>query len=105
MEPANVAAFLLFDASFPRSIAVCVRTIDDLVRRLAALPDLRGAPVTIGALAALRAISARTDIDAVLSAGLHDFLDQVQRQLIRLSNHLASTFFGHEHAAASQDQA
>jgi hypothetical protein len=29
----------------------------------------------------------------------------VQRQLIRLSNHLGSTFFGHEHAAASQDQA
>ena len=105
MEPAKVAAFLLFDPAFPRSIAVCVRTIDDLFRRLAALPDLRGAPATMGALAALRAVSERTDIDAVLSAGLHDFLDQVQRQLIRLCDDLGSTFFGHDHAAASQDQA
>ena len=105
MEPANVAAFLLFDPSFPRSIAVCVRTIDDLFRRLAELPGLRGAPATMGALAALRAVSERTDIDAVLSAGLHDFLDQVQRQLIRLCDDLGSTFFGHDHAAASQDQA
>jgi uncharacterized alpha-E superfamily protein len=61
--------------------------------------------VTIGTLATLRAVSERTDIDAVLSAGLHEFLDQVQRQLIRLCDDLGSTFFGHDHAAASQDQA
>jgi uncharacterized alpha-E superfamily protein len=105
MEPAKVAAFLLFDPGFPRSIAVCVRRMDDLFRGLAALPDLRGAPVTMGVLEGLRAVSERTDIDEVLSAGLHGFLDQVQRQLIRLCDDLGSTFFGHSHAAASQHQA
>jgi uncharacterized alpha-E superfamily protein len=105
MEPAKVAGFLLFDPGFPRSIAVCVRSMDDLFRGLAALPDLRGAPVIMGALEGLRAVSERTDVDEVLSAGLHAFLDQVQRQLIRLGNDLGSTFFGHDHAAASQDQA
>jgi uncharacterized alpha-E superfamily protein len=57
------------------------------------------------ALEALRAVSERTDIDEVLSVGLHGFLDQVQRQLIGLSDELGSTFFGHDHAAASQHQA
>jgi uncharacterized alpha-E superfamily protein len=104
MEPAKVAAFLLFDPAFPRSIAVCVRTIDELFGRLAALPDLRGAPLAAGALEALRAVGEGSAIDEVLSAGLHDFLDQVQRQLIRLSDDLGRTFFGHDHAATSQDQ-
>jgi uncharacterized alpha-E superfamily protein len=105
MEPAKVAGFLLFDPGFPRSIAVCVRRMEDLFRGLAALPDLRGAPVIVGALEGLRAVSERTDIEEVLSAGLHGFLDQVQRQLIGLSDDLGRRFFGHEHAAASQHQA
>jgi uncharacterized alpha-E superfamily protein len=105
MEPAKVAGFLLFDPGFPRSIAVCVRAMDELFRGLAALPDLRGARVIIGALEGLRAVSERSDIDEVLSAGLHGFLDQVQRQLIGLCDDLGSAFFGHEHAAASQHQA
>jgi len=105
MEPAKVAGFLLFDPGFPRSIAVCVRRMDDLFRGLAALPDLRGAPVIMDALEELRAVSERTEIEEVLSAGLHGFLDQIQRQLIGLSDDLGSTYFGHEHAAASQYQA
>jgi uncharacterized alpha-E superfamily protein len=105
MEPAKVAAFLLFDPGFPRSIAVCVRGMDELFRGLTALPELRGAPLAMRALEGLCAVSERTDIDEVLSAGLHGFLDQVQRQLIALSDDLARQFFGHDHAAASQHQA
>ena len=54
MEPAKVAGFLLFDPGFPRSIAVCVRRMDELFRGLASLPDLLGAPVSVGALEGLR---------------------------------------------------
>jgi uncharacterized alpha-E superfamily protein len=106
MEPAKVAGFLLFDPGFPRSVAVCVREMADLFRGLTSLPDLSGAPVRMGALEALRRSSGATDVNRVLTTGLHEFLDQLQLQLIRLTNDLGSTFFGHrdEHVAASQDQ-
>jgi uncharacterized alpha-E superfamily protein len=106
MEPAKVAGFLLFDPGFPRSVAVCVREIDELFRGLTSLAELSGAPARMGALEALCRARGRSDVDEVLTSGLHEFLDQLQLQLIRLTNDLGSTFFGHrdEHVAASQDQ-
>lgn len=106
MEPAKVAGFLLFDSGFPRSVAVCVREMDELFAGLRSLPDLANAPVRMGGLEALRRVSETTDVNAVLTTGLHEFLDQLQLQLIRLTNDLGSTFFGHrdDHVAASQDQ-
>jgi uncharacterized alpha-E superfamily protein len=106
MEPAKVADFLLFDRGFPRSVAVCVREMDELFGGLTSLPDLAGAPVRMGALEALRRASEASDVNQVLTTGLHEFLDQLQLQLIGLTNDLRSTFFGHldDHVAASQDQ-
>jgi uncharacterized alpha-E superfamily protein len=107
MEPAKVVGFLLFDPGFPRSVAVCLREVDELFGGLASLADLRAAPVRVDALDAVRAATARSsEIDEVVASGLHDFLDQLQRQLIRLSDDLGSTFFGHrdDHVTASQDQ-
>jgi uncharacterized alpha-E superfamily protein len=86
--------FLLFDPGFPRSVAVCLREVDELFGGLASLADLRAATAR------------SSEIDEVVASGLHDFLDQLQRQLIRLSDDLGSTFFGHrgDHVTASQDQ-
>jgi uncharacterized alpha-E superfamily protein len=106
MEPAKVAGFLLFDRGFPRSVAVCVREMDELFSGLTSLSELAGAPVRMGALEALRRVAEATDVNAVLTENLHDFLDQLQLQLIGLGNDLGRTFFGHrhDHVAASQDQ-
>lgn len=92
MKPANVAAFLLFDPSFARSVAVCVREIDELFRRLAALPELAELAVTSDALEQLRAMS-RSRIDDVLQSGLHAFLDQIQILLGAVTNELGARFF------------
>jgi uncharacterized alpha-E superfamily protein len=97
MEPANVAGFLLLDPSFPRSVAVCIRQVDELFRSLTVLPELKGRSATPPSLEALRVIAGRSEIEEVLDAGLHDFLDGIQRQLIEFTNTLGSTFFGHRH--------
>lgn len=97
MDPARVAGFLLLDPCFPRSVAVCVRQVDELFRGLLALPEIEGHGMPPPALDALRAAVARGEIEEVLSAGLHDFLDQIQRHLIDLTDSLASTYFGHRH--------
>jgi uncharacterized alpha-E superfamily protein len=107
MGPAKVAGFLLFDRGFPRSVAVCVREIDELFGGLTALADLAGAPRRMGALEGLRRAVEPDDVNQVLTRGLHEFLDQLQLQLIGLTDDLSNTFFGHrdDHVAASQDQA
>jgi uncharacterized alpha-E superfamily protein len=97
MHPAKVAGFLLLDPSFPRSVTVCVKEVDELFRSLTELPEIQGRVVTPPALEALRAIADGSEIDQVLRAGLHDLLDQIQRQLINLTDTLGSTFFGHRH--------
>jgi uncharacterized alpha-E superfamily protein len=106
MEPAKVAGFLLFDRGFPRSVAVCVREMDQLFRGLTSLEDLSGTAARLGSLEGLRRAAQATDVNEVLTTGLHEFLDQLQLQLIALTNDLGSTFFGHrdDHVAASQDQ-
>jgi uncharacterized alpha-E superfamily protein len=83
-----------------------VREMDTLFRGLTSLSELAGAPVRMGALEALRRAGEATDVNQALTTGLHEFLDQLQLQLIRLTDDLGSTFFGHrdDHVAASQDQ-
>ncbi len=96
MQPARVAGFLLFDLAFPRSVALCIRQIDELALALAALIGQDDPPWTMGPLSALRQV-ARTTIDDVMAAGLHDFLDQIQRHLIALTDELAAGLFGHRY--------
>jgi uncharacterized alpha-E superfamily protein len=96
MQPAKVAEFLLFDLAFPRSVALCVREIDELALALAAQIGQRDPPWAAGPLSALRQV-ARTTIDEVMGAGLHEFLDQIQGHLIALTDELGAGLFGHRY--------
>jgi uncharacterized alpha-E superfamily protein len=97
MHPAKVADFLLFDRAFPRSVASCVREVDEMIRGLAEALDQSDPPWATEALSSLRAISAEVTIEDVLGSGLHDFLDQVQQQLIALTDALGDSLFGHRY--------
>jgi uncharacterized alpha-E superfamily protein len=94
MQPAKVAEFLLFDLAFPRSVALCIRELDALVERLAALIGRSDAPMPTETLRTLRRIGTETGIDDVLASGLHEFLDQIQRHLITLTDELSAAWFG-----------
>jgi uncharacterized alpha-E superfamily protein len=106
MQPSRVAGFLLFDDSFPRSVVVCVREAAVLFKELVGRPELRQVGVASATLTTLERLCAQGDIDGVLESGLHEFLDQLQRHLIALTDELGSTFFGHRHerVSASQNQ-
>jgi uncharacterized alpha-E superfamily protein len=97
MQPAHVAGFLLFDLAFPRSVALCVRELDAALTELRARIGASDTPIPDATLAVLRRIGGESTIDGVLSAGLHEFLDQIQRHLITLTDELAGAVFGHRH--------
>jgi uncharacterized alpha-E superfamily protein len=97
MQPARVAEFLLFDLAFPRSVALCARELDRLIAALAALIGETDTPMPTGTLERLRSIGRESSIEAVLEGGLHEFLDQLQRHLITLTDELGGAIFGHHH--------
>ncbi|MDH3476407.1 MAG: alpha-E domain-containing protein [Rhodospirillales bacterium] len=96
MEPVAVAGFLMFHESFPRSVAACIdgfhRNLSELRRRY--VPAVGEA--TAAEVEALRVSLENSEIEQVISQGLHEYIDSVQLKLISLSNKLGQDFFGAE---------
>lgn len=95
LQPQLVAGFLLFDAGFPRSVMLCVRTVNDLLTRLKSRYMLRGGNEAMECLDEIRAVLAAYTIERAIAGGLHEFLDWLQTQLGVLSNQLGRAFFGY----------
>lgn len=104
MVPSRVAAFLIADPAFPRSIKACLDIVAARFHELAAQPDLTGRIAVPKSLDELEAIAAEPPSPQQLTAGLHDLLDLIQRLLISLSAELGVTFFGHGHELAESPE-
>jgi uncharacterized alpha-E superfamily protein len=101
--PARVAGFLLLNQAFPRSVHHCVREVGRLLGDVKSRYSLRGGNDAAEELDRLRAVLGTLTIMAILSEGLHEFLDLIQQQLIAVSRDLSIAFFGYE-PEASQSQ-
>lgn len=93
VTPRNVAAFLLFDRRFPRSVTTCARTLEATLAALCRQFAIDCGEASAGLVTALvQRIDAKT-IEAVIDAGLHNYLDQIQRDLYALSDQLHRDFY------------
>jgi uncharacterized alpha-E superfamily protein len=101
--PARVAGFLLLNQAFPRSVHHCVREVSRLLGDVKSRYSLRGGNDAAEELDRLRAVLGTLTITAILSEGLHEFLDLIQQQLIAVSRDLSIAFFGYT-PEASQTQ-
>jgi uncharacterized alpha-E superfamily protein len=101
--PARVAGFLLLNQAFPRSVHHCVREVGRLLGEVKSRYALRGGNDAAEELDRLRAVLGTLTISAILSEGLHEFLDLIQQQLIAVSRDLSIAFFGYT-PEASQTQ-
>jgi uncharacterized alpha-E superfamily protein len=105
LTPWRIAAFLLFNPSFPRSVFLCVREVDSAVTGLKSRYNLRGGNDVAEGLDQLRSILGTRSIEEVLAGGLHEFIDFIQRYLMAITDRLGAAFFGHPpvETAAWQD--
>ena len=94
MQPKQVAAFLLFNMSFPRSIALCLSEIDGHLHRLRSGYGLRAGSGAMELLDETRAALAGHTPDSVIQYGLHEFSDYLQRQLIAIAAAVRREFCG-----------
>ncbi|TGY90436.1 alpha-E domain-containing protein [Marinicauda algicola] len=93
VDPADAAAFLLFDSDFPRSVRLSMlqafSRLDDLETDYSAPPD----QALVVARTAL-ATRMQDRPEALVGHGLHTYLDEVQRDLNGFANAIASRYFG-----------
>lgn len=92
LTPHSVADFLLLNGAFPRSTLLCVRLAEGTLEQLRQRYGLRvRAPAE--RLEELRAGLEERGIDQIVSGGLHEFLDWVQRILIAAAGEIGTAFF------------
>ena len=94
MTPAAVAGFLLFSDSFPRSVSLCVRQLAWLLTQLRSRYRLAAGAAAEEKLDEMHAVLADVSIDRIIEAGLHEYLDWLQRQFGALTVDIGEGFFG-----------
>jgi uncharacterized alpha-E superfamily protein len=95
LTPWRVAAFLLFNPTFPRSVMLCVKEVDGCVTGMKSRYNLRAGNDVAEGLDQLRSILETQSIEQVLATGLHEFIDFIQRYLMAVTERLGAAFFGH----------
>ena len=104
VTPAGVAGFLLLHPRFPRTVAFCVGEADRVLAVLRSRHALSGGSAAAEWIGALHAALRGATIEEVIAAGMHEFLDGVQRRLIAATDDLDAAFFGGGSTGAGQVQ-
>jgi uncharacterized alpha-E superfamily protein len=93
VSTAEVAAFLLLDREFPRSVLHCASAAQESLHAVTGTPLRRFANRAEQALGRLVAELDYTDVDQVIVGGLHEFLDDFQARLNVVGDEITRTFF------------
>jgi len=92
INPTAVAEFLILDREFPRSIQFCILQAERSLHRITGTPTGTWSNPAERAVGRLRSELGYLTIDDIIEAGLHEFLDKIQRQLNDIGEKVFSTF-------------
>lgn len=93
ITPKRVAEFLILDREFPRSIQFCLLQTERSLHQITGTPTGTWSNPAERSLGRLRSELDYTTIDEIFQAGLHEFLDNLQRQMNEVNNKIFETFF------------
>lgn len=93
ISPRGVVEFLLLDRDFPRAIHYCLLGARDSLHAISGTPlgTFRHPPEKL--LGQLASELSYADIDDIMTAGLHEYLDGLQTQMNQVSAGIFETFF------------
>ena len=93
LEPEKIAAYLLLDTTFPRSVACCLDEVHSALQSLCG-PDARPESMAdpVRQAGRLRADLAYAEMGSILSAGLHGYIDDLQQRLNGIGDSVFRTF-------------
>ncbi|MEM6458432.1 MAG: alpha-E domain-containing protein [Planctomycetota bacterium] len=92
ITPRNVAAFLMLDPEFPRSVTHCLLQTEGCLAHIVG----PGSPRTVDVqrrLGRLRSQLEYGDIDEIIHGGMHETIDRLQQDLNDIDNAVNAAFF------------
>jgi uncharacterized alpha-E superfamily protein len=93
LSPDRIAEFLLLDREFPRSLHYCLIKADESLHAVSSTPVGTFCNPAEQRLGQLRAELAYAQVDNIIRAGLHEFLDAFQTKLNQVGDSIFTTFF------------
>jgi uncharacterized alpha-E superfamily protein len=96
ITPRMVAAFLIFDEQFPRSIRHCITKAQICLHRISGSPNGSNTNAAEKLLGRLKADLEYTDIDEVINQGMHEYLDNLQTRINLAGEAIGTTFFNNK---------
>jgi uncharacterized alpha-E superfamily protein len=93
ISPTRIVEFLLLDREFPRAIHYCLMAARQSVHAISGTPSGMFRNSVEQLLGALCSELAYAQIDELILAGLHEYLDELQTRMNRVGTGIHDTFF------------
>lgn len=93
IDPKNVVDLLLLDREFPRSVRYCVGRVQDSIHAITGTPMGTFGNEAERRVGRLQSELSYTRVNEILSAGLHEFVDDIQDKLNGVGGAIFDTFF------------
>ncbi len=93
MLPEKIIEFLILDANFPRSIVYCINKANGALHAISGSKEDSFQNKAEQILGTLRSELVYTDVNQIISLGLHQFTDSFQDKLNILGDSIYETFF------------
>lgn len=89
----NIIAFLLLDSHLPRSAYYCLQRVEDCLHNISGCLHSYYSNEAERKIGMMRSHLQYTQVDDVLQVGLHEYLDQFQKEVNELGCLIEETFF------------
>jgi uncharacterized alpha-E superfamily protein len=96
ITPAGVAEFLILSTDFPRSIRFCLLQVERSLHQITGTPAGTWRSPVERSLGRLRSELDYLTIEDIIQKGMHEFLDDLQRQVNGVGNNIFEMFFALE---------
>lgn len=89
----RIIEFLILDRDFPRAVRFCLDGAERSLRAITGSPDSVFRNTAEQRLGQLRANLAYADVESIIQAGMHEFVDGLQHKLNQIDDAVYETFF------------
>jgi len=102
ITPRDVVEFLVMDRDFPRSVRFCVRTAQESLNAITGSPRGEARYDSERLMLPLGAELDSASVDQVISSGLHEYLDSLQKKMNAIHTSIHSEFVSQTRMRQSQ---
>ena len=101
ITPKGVVDYLLLDRSFPRSVNACLIAANESLHCISGTPGDRFKNAPEKLLGQLCSDLSFASVDEIITAGLHEYVDELQTKMNKVSGGIFETFFALKTPAAA----